>query len=58
MIIKKVQSMDNYNNLSKEELIALITKQNKLIDDANKELADTNKELASKDKELADTNKC
>ena len=35
--------MDNYNNLSKEELIALITKQNKLIDDANKELADTNK---------------
>ena len=57
MIIKKVQSMDNYNNLSKEELIALITKQNKLIDDANKELADTNKELASKNKELASKNK-
>ena len=48
--------MDNYNNLSKEELIALITKQNKLIDDANKELADTNKELASKNKELASKN--
>ena len=29
--------MDNYNNLSKEELIALITKQNKIIDDTNKE---------------------
>lgn len=53
MIIKKVQSMDNYNNLSKEELIALITKQNKLLDDTNKELRDTNKELASKNKELA-----
>ena len=49
--------MDNYNNLSKEELIALITKQNKLIDDANKELRDTNKELASKNKELASKNK-
>ena len=35
--------MDNYNNLSKEELIALITKQNKLLDDTNKELRDTNK---------------
>lgn len=45
--------MDNYNNLSKEELIALITKQNKLLDDTNKELRDTNKELASKNKELA-----
>lgn len=45
--------MDNYNNLSKEELIALITKQNKIIDDTNKELRDTNKELASKNKELA-----
>lgn len=52
MIIKKVQSMDNYNNLSKEELIALITKQNKLLDDTNKELRDTNKELARKNKEL------
>lgn len=45
--------MDNYNNLSKEELIALITKQNKLLDDTNKELRDTNKELANKNKELA-----
>lgn len=45
--------MDNYNNLSKEELIALITKQNKIIDDTNKELRDTNKELANKNKELA-----
>lgn len=45
--------MDNYNNLSKEELTALITKQNKLLDDTNKELRDTNKELASKNKELA-----
>lgn len=44
--------MDNYNNLSKEELIALITKQNKLLDDTNKELRDTNKELANKNKEL------
>ena len=45
--------MDNYNNLSKEELIALITKQNKLLDDTNKELRDTNKKLANKNKELA-----
>ena len=45
--------MDNYNNLSKEELIALITKQNKIIDDTNKELRATNKELANKNKELA-----
>ena len=44
--------MDNYNNLSKEELIALITKQNKLLDDTNKELRDTNKELARNKKEL------
>lgn len=49
--------MDNYNNLSKEELIALITKQNKLIDDTNKELADTNKELANKNKEIASKDK-
>ena len=45
--------MDNYNNISKEELIALITKQNKLLDDTNKELRDTNKKLANKNKELA-----
>lgn len=49
--------MDNYNNLSKEELIALITKQNKLLYDTNKELADTNKELVNKNKELASKNK-
>ena len=49
--------MDNYNNLSKEELIALITKQNKLLDDTNKELRATNKELRDTNKELANKNK-
>lgn len=49
--------MDNYNNLSKEELIALITKQNKIIDDTNKELRATNKELRDTNKELANKNK-
>ena len=49
--------MDNYNNLSKEELIALITKQNKIIDDTNKELRATNKELRDTNKELASKNK-
>lgn len=49
--------MDNYNNLSKEELIALITKQNKLLDDTNKELRDVNKELRDTNKELASKNK-
>lgn len=49
--------MDNYNNLSKEELIALITKQNKLLDDTNKELRNTNKELRDTNKELASKNK-
>lgn len=49
--------MDNYNNLSKEELIALITKQNKIIDDTNKELRVTNKELRDTNKELANKNK-
>ena len=49
--------MDNYNNLSKEELIALITKQNKIIDDTNKELRATNKELRATNKELASKNK-
>ena len=49
--------MDNYNNLSKEELIALITKQNKLLDDTNKELRDANKELRDTNKELASKNK-
>lgn len=48
--------MDNYNNLSKEELIALITKQNKLLDDTNKELRDVNKELRDTNKELASKN--
>ena len=42
--------MDNYNNLSKEELIALIIKQNKLLDDTNKELRDANKELRDTNK--------
>lgn len=49
--------MGNYNNLSKEELIALITKQNKIIDDTNKELRATNKELRDTNKELANKNK-
>ena len=49
--------MDNYNNLSKEELIALIIKQNKLLDDTNKELRDANKELRDTNKELASKNK-
>ena len=49
--------MDNYNNLSKEELMALITKQNKIIDDTNKELRATNKELRDTNKELANKNK-
>lgn len=50
--------MDNYNNLSKEELIALITKQNKLLDDTNKELRDTNKELARNKKESNNLQSC
>ena len=49
--------MDNYNNLSKEELIALIIKQNKLLDDTNKELRDANKELRDTNKELVSKNK-
>ena len=44
--------MDNYNNLSKEELIALITKQNKIIDDTNKQLANKEKLLSIKHAEI------
>ena len=49
--------MDNYNNLSKEKLISLLTKQKEVIDSQNKELISKNKELSKKNKQLASKDK-
>lgn len=44
--------MDNYNNLSKEELIALLTKQNKELSIKDELIANQSKQISSKEKQI------
>lgn len=49
--------MDNYNNLSKEELIALLTKQNKELSIKDEPIANQSKQISSKEKQIANQTK-
>ncbi len=49
--------MDNYNNLSKEELIALLTKQNKELSIKDELIANQSKQISSKEKQIASQTK-